>query len=246
MRDKRDRQAMSAAIHAYTLTQRLGMLLFNATSLLLCAGFVLVVAWPWAAVGWRVATGLTLLYLVPPLLARLVLGVSPVRQGRIVPGSADFFKWWCVFNLQALFCRFPSLEEALRVIPGLYSAWLRLWGARIGRLTYWAAGTMVLDRSFVRIGNDVVFGAGVRINPHVMTRNDRGEMELLLADIVIGDGAVIGGYSLLTTGTVVDPGECTRACLLSPPFTRWQRGTRTREEERIHQPTGCRGGEPDQ
>jgi hypothetical protein len=168
-----------------------------------------------------------------------------VRQGKIAPGSADFFKWWCVFNLQVLFCRFPSLEEALRVVPGLYSAWLRLWGARIGRLTYWAAGTMILYRSFVSIGNDVVFGAGVRINPHVMARNDKGEMELLLADVVIGDGAVVGGYSLLTTGTVVDPGECTRACLLSPPFTRWQKGSRIREDDRSGSPAGSPVDEPD-
>ena len=30
-------------------------------------------------------------------------------------------------------------------MPTLYSNWLRLWGAKIGRLAYWSAGTLIAD-----------------------------------------------------------------------------------------------------
>ncbi len=141
-------------------------------------------------------------------------------------GTRAFFAWWALFNLQVLFCRAPLLEELLRLVPGLYSLWLRLWGARIGRLTYWAAGLRILDRSFLEIGDDVVFGACVRLNPHVLSRNHEGAMELVLATITIGDRALVGGYSLLTAGTEIAPDECTRAMLLSPPFSHWAGGSR--------------------
>ena len=87
-----------------------------------------------------------------------------------------------------IFCRLPMLEEIMRLVPGLYSLWLRLWGARVGRLTYWGAGLRILDRSFLHIGDDVIFGAAVRLNPHVLTRNEQGEMELILAGIVMATG----------------------------------------------------------
>jgi len=108
------------------------------------------------------------------------------------------------------------------MVPGVYSLWLRLWGSRVGKLTYWAPGTVILDRGFLDIGDNVVFGAGVRLNPHVM------ENDLRLARVKIGDGAMIGGYSLLTAGTEIAAGEATRAFLISPPFSKWENGKRTR------------------
>ena len=114
----------------------------------------------------------------------------------------------------------------MRIVPGAYSVWLRLWGSRIGAFTYWAAGLRILDRSFLDIGNGVAFGAGVRLNPHVIAEGDDSGLELLLATVHIGDRAIIGGYALLTAGTRVADGESTRACLMSPPFSHWEGGKR--------------------
>jgi hypothetical protein len=139
--------------------------------------------------------------------------------------------WWALFCLQTLYCRFPILEELLRSVPGLYSQWLRLWGARIGRFTYWAAGTAILDRPFLDIGDDVIFGAGVRLNPHVIEQNESGQHELVLATVKIGDGAMIGGYSLLTSGTEIGAGESPHAFLLCPPYTQWKNGRRIKGTE---------------
>ena len=88
--------------------------------------------------------------------------VSPIRRTRIAAGTREFFTWWLLLNLQVVFCRFSFLEELLRMVPGLYSAWLRLWGSRIGRLTYWAAGTAVLERQFLERQGTVSLAATMR------------------------------------------------------------------------------------
>lgn len=177
---------------------------------------------PWVCLGLAMAW----VYLVPPLLCRGALLLLPIHRQVIPLGSRDFLVWWFTLNLQMLFCRLPFLEELLRIVPGLYSLWLRLWGARIGKLTYWAAGLRILDRSFLRIGGHVTFGAGVRLNPHVILPDDQGRMVLALAPITIGDRANVGGYSLLAAGSEIMAGECTQACLTLPPFNRIEGGRR--------------------
>ncbi|MCU0751493.1 MAG: hypothetical protein MUF86_17200 [Akkermansiaceae bacterium] len=205
---------------------RLAMLLLNLVPLLHLAAtlgcFFLPGSWPL-----RVACAAAALYLLPVLPGRLLRESLRRAPSRIPPGSGDFLKWWVVFQCQVVFLRFPALEEILRCIPGLYSLWLRLWGSRIGKLTYWAPHTIILDRGFLDIGDHVVFGAGVRLNPHVMDRD--GQVMLSLAPVTIGDGAMIGGYSLLTAGTVIAAGEATRAFLICPPFSTWKDGRRIRQ-----------------
>lgn len=210
--------------------QRLLVLGLNCLPLLHTLTVGAVVGIPWSRAGWRVVAGVAVLYLAPALAARIVNSIAPIPEGRIRLGTRAFFTWWALANLQMLFCRLPFLEELIRLIPGLYSLWLRLWGARIGRLTYWGAGLRILDRSFLRIGDDVIFGAAVRLNPHVLHRNEQGEMELILASIVIGDRTMVGGYSLLTAGTEITSDESTRACLISAPFSRWENGSRANKK----------------
>jgi len=177
----------------------------------------------------RCLAAAAILYLLPPLIVRMLLLVSRIHEGSIPLGSKDFFLWWTSFQWQMIFCRFPALEEILRLIPGLYSLWLRLWGSRIGRFTFWAPGTLILDRSFLRIGDDVVLGAGVRLNAHVADIDAEGHRRLLLAQVDIGDRCHIGGYSLLTAGTKIEKDQTTKAFLLSPPFSLWRSGKRVRE-----------------
>jgi hypothetical protein len=183
--------------------------------------------------GWpaRIGAGLAALYLLPPLMARLILFPGTFPQGRFAIGSRPFFRWWSLFQLQIIFCRLPALEEILRLVPGLYSFWLRLWGARIGRLTYWSPGTTITDRSFLAIGNDVVFGAGVRLNAHVLAKNQDGRDA---AHFGAGESRRSCGRRRLfsTNGwDQISPGEITRACLLSPPFSLWKDGKRIKHGE---------------
>ena len=223
------RERQDLATHGFSVRQRLGIMLLSYVPLLHVLSILLLLLLPWARPAWRVLAAAATLYLAPPLAARLLLAVAPFGKSVIAMGTRDFFAWWALLSFQVLFCRFPALEEALRVVPALYSFWLRLWGSRIGRLVYWSAGTRVLDRSFLDIGDDVIFGAGVRLNPHVLARNANGELELILAPVKIGARAIVGGYSLLTAGTEIMPGECLQALLVSPPFTRWKDGRRVRD-----------------
>ena len=221
----------SLARFEFSRRQQLALLAGNYIPILhlVCvAGSFLV---PGLGLGWRIVLATTVLYLLPPLLARCILVSHRFRETRIPVGSRSFFVWWYLLNLQMVFCRLPLFEALMQMIPGAYSQWLRLWGARIGAFTYWGAGLRILDRTFLKIGNGVVFGAGVRINPHVITEDEDGRLQLLLAPVEFGHGSMIGGYSLLTAGTRIEDGESAKAFLVSPPFSYWKDGKRVREHE---------------
>jgi acetyltransferase-like isoleucine patch superfamily enzyme len=204
-----------------------GRLLLLALNFIPLAHLAIII---WAGYAGGIVLGLVLLYLVPPLIARVILLSSNFQSPEIEIGSRAFFQWWALFQIQILFCRFPALEEILRLVPGVYSLWLRLWGARIGRLTYWSPGAFISDRSFLSLGHDVVIGAGVRLIPHLIHRDTSGKIRLTLARIEIGDRSIIGGYSILSAGTIVHADQTTRAALLSPPFTVWKNGKRVHHE----------------
>ena len=78
---------------------------------------------------------------------------------------------------------------------------------------------MISDRSFIQIGDHVVIGAGSRLIPHYMAKNKRDETQLILSPIKIGNGVILGGYSLLGPGTIVKENVSTRAFHISKPFT---------------------------
>lgn len=207
---------------------KLLMLLFNYWALVQVVISVVIVTAIDAPFGFRLLFAVGFFYLFPPFAAMVIRKLFPLECQRYAYGSKQFMVWWALFSLQVLFLRLPVLEEILRIMPGCYSVWLRLWGAKIGRLTYWAPGTVILDRTFLCIGDDVIFGAGVRINPHVIGQAEGGGRELLLAPVTIGDRVVVGGYSLLTAGTSLQPGQTLRAFTVSPPFSNWEDGKRVR------------------
>jgi hypothetical protein len=188
---------------------------------------------PFFSLSWfgRALAGVAVLYLLPSACAFVVRRTTSIPEGKIAFGSKAFFAWWTLLQLQMIFSRLPALEELLRLVPGAYSVWLRLWGARIGRLTFWSPGTRILDRSYLQVGDDVVFGAGVRVNPHVFAKNSAGKFELLLGTVRIGDRAQVGGYSLLTAGTEIAAGEVTDALLILPPFSTFKDGKRARAKQ---------------
>ncbi len=208
----------------WPLSTLIAMLALNFLPLLHVAGtiFLISVTPGW----WKAATALAVIYLVPPVFTRIILAFRPISGGTYIVGQREFLTWWATAQCQMLFCRLPFLEELLRLVPGIYSLWLRLWGSRIGRLTFWSPGLRILDRSFLQVGDDVVFGTGVRLNAHVLDEQN-GEQVLHLARIVVGDRARVGGYSLLTSGTFVDPHQTLKAFSLSPPFSQWSKSRRS-------------------
>ena len=177
-----------------------------------------------------VAAGLVVLYVLPPLTVRLILGIRPITEGWHELESRAFRTWWLTAQCQVLFNRLPFLEEALRIVPAVYSFWLRLWGAKVGKCVFWSPGTVVLDRTYVHIGDYCVMGLGVRLHPHLITKQDGNQAvaQLCLAPVRIGVNSIIGGFSLLAPGVVVSPGSMTPAIQALPAFSEWQSGRRTR------------------
>jgi hypothetical protein len=166
----------------------------------------------------RGATALAVLYLLPPLAARVGLLVRPLVRGEVGPDERGFLAWWLQAQWQVVFSRLRLLEEALRIVPGLYSAWLRLWGARVGSLVYWSPGVELLDRGLVDIGDRVVFGAGVRLAGHVLRPGVDGRTRLLVGSVRIGREALVGAYSVLVPGAEVEEGSASPPLrLLRPP-----------------------------
>lgn len=159
----------------------------------------------------RVAGAVATLFLVPPLAARLCAVLWPLPRGRVALEDAGFLAWWLSAQWQAVFNRLPLLEEVLRLVPGLYSSWLRLWGARVGSLVYWSPGVVVLDRGLVEVGDRVVIGAGARLSGHALLRGE-GRGSLVVRPVRIGRGALVGGHSVLTPGAEIEAGTS------SPPF----------------------------
>lgn len=168
--------------------------------------------WGPSGPAFRTALALAVLYLLPPLFARVGARVMPLPAGEVALDDRRFLGWWLCAQWQVVFNRLRFLEEALRLLPGVYSFWLRLWGARIGALVYWSPGFEPLDRGLLEVGDRVVFGAGVRLAGHVLLPGRDGAVLLLVAPVRIGHGALVGAYSVLTPGTSVPDGA------VSPPL----------------------------
>lgn len=169
---------------------------------------------------WRTpALALAVLYLLPPIAARVLISVAGKPEGKLTVGSRPFLVWWTLACLQTLYVRLPILEELLKFLPFVYSNWLRLWGSRIGKMVYWAPGVTLLDRSYLEVGDRTVVGVGCKLCPHY-----RKDDLLVLAPIVLGEESQVGGYVLLTPGVVVSPGENIPATLRIRPFSKFQNG----------------------
>jgi hypothetical protein len=171
---------------------------------------------------------LATLFLLPPLVVRASTWWRPFESGKLEPGGRGFMHWWFAAQWQVIFTRLPMLEEMIRIVPGLYSLWLRLWGARVGALVYWSPGVVILDRPLVRIGKRVVFGVGARLTPHVIAPDGPRRMVLYLSPITIGDDALVGGYSMLLPGCEVAGGEVTPPFRTIHAFSRYANGRRMR------------------
>lgn len=146
-------------------------------------------------------------YLLPPLCFRLHDWMCPLRIGRedLCDGS-KYSAWWGSQQFQIVYAAIPQLEILLRLIPGAYSSWLRLWGSRIGRGVYWTPVLEVIDRSLLNIGDHAFFGHKVALCSHTVM--PKGDKQILhVARIQVGDRAFISGTSGLGLGARVAAGE---------------------------------------
>jgi hypothetical protein len=162
------------------------------------------------------------LYVFPLLAFHIHQQLFPLKDGISNLVGEGYSPWWGTHQIQLVYIAFPALEIALRLVPGVFSAWLRLWGSKVGRHVYWTPHLELGDRSMLEVGDGVVWGHRVGISGHII-KPRRGNLMLLCrrvrigsgvfigAGALIGPGAVISDGAFLTTGQVVRPGQKVRA-----------------------------------
>ena len=152
-----------------------------------------------------VALLLFVLYLLPPLCFRIHNWVCPLREGKEdLSDDGRYSAWWGSQQFQIAYSVIPQLEGLLRLVPGGYSAWLRLWGSEIGRGVFWAPVMQVIDRSLLCVGDRVFFGYETALVCHTVTPK-AGRQVLRVLRIHVGSGAFVAGRCGLGPGARVPP-----------------------------------------
>lgn len=150
------------------------------------------------------------LYVVPPLSLRVHERFHPLHPGASYLGGSRYSPWWGAHQIQAIYIAIPQLEALLRLVPGLYSLWLRAWGSQIGRRVYWTPLVDITDRSLMVIGDGVIFGHRSGAFAHII-KPTKGSYLLYVKPVVVGPGAFIGAGANLGPGAQIGPGALVRA-----------------------------------
>jgi acetyltransferase-like isoleucine patch superfamily enzyme len=150
------------------------------------------------------------LLVVSPLVMRVVCGRTPAGAAmRIADVEWRLMRW----------CHRAVATHLVRVFAGslfrgspLWSFYLRLDGARVGRRVY-VNSVHVADHNLLDLGDDVVVGAEVHLSGHTV---ERGVVRT--AAVRIGDGATIGIGSIVEIGADIGAGCVVGALTFVPKF----------------------------
>ena len=145
------------------------------------------------------------LYGLPILVYRIHDRFYPIEEGISYLQGKDYSPWWGSHQIQAIYIGFPALETLLRLMPGAFSFWLRLWGAKVGKGVYWTTRLEISDRQLIEIGDNVVFGHGIGIYAHAI-KPRKNDLMLYLKKVKIGNQAFLGGGCHLGPGVEVSDG----------------------------------------
>lgn len=173
------------------------------------AALAIFAAWPSA---WSVLLLIGVVYLLPPFCLRILNRWAPIREGVTAINARSFSPWLAAHHIQAFYDALPFLESLLRVLPGFYSLWLRLWGSRVGYGVEWAVNVSIQDRNLMEIGNRVVFSRQVELAAHVRRKGEGGSRVLVRR-------VRIGSYAFLGAGVRVGPGATVPANASTPALT---------------------------
>ena len=169
-------------------------------TLVLLAALGVFAQWPSL---WTAALVLIVVYIIPPIVQRVMLRWAALKQGVSEIDGGKFSPWLASHHIQAMYDALPFLESLLRVTPGFYSLWLRAWGSRVGYGVEWPVRMDVLDRGLMDIGNRVVFAREVELAAHVRKKTDGGRSRVLVRTVRIGSYAFVGAGARVGAGASV-------------------------------------------
>lgn len=147
-----------------------------------------------------------ILYGLPLLAYRIHNRFFPLKEGISFLVGSEYSPWWGSYQFQLIYITFPCLESLLRLIPGAFSVWLRLWGSQIGRNVIWTPALQVSDRGFLQVGDRVIFGHSVGLYCHII-KPKRNNLMLYLRSIKIGRDTFVGAGSRLAAGAEIEAGS---------------------------------------
>lgn len=156
----------------------------------------------WPSV-WSAILLLFIIYGLPPTVLRVMFRWAPLKLGVSQIDGRKFSSWLAAHHIQAFYDALPYLESLLRVIPGFYSLWLRMWGSRIGYGVVWPVRISVLDRNLMDVGNRVTFDREVELAAHVRQKTDGGGLRVLVRPVRVGSHAYLGASVRVGPGAIV-------------------------------------------
>jgi acetyltransferase-like isoleucine patch superfamily enzyme len=148
---------------------------------------------------------LIILYIIPPISLRLHQTIFPISEKPVDLAKRKYSAWWGAHQIQVIYTAVPQLEALLRIIPGVYSIWLRLCGSRVGRNVYWTPNIEITDRSMLEIGDNTVFGHKCKLLGHAIKPTGK-RMILYTRKITIGRDVFVGAGSRIGVGAVIADG----------------------------------------
>ncbi len=140
-------------------------------------------------------------YLMPIFIWRIVVYFYPIDEGFASIGKkAKGGNLWLISNqLQFFYNGFSLPEVVLKMIPGAYSAWLRMWGSKIGKKITWTPNSTIVDRPYLVIGDRCLIGGESYISAHAIKKNE-GAYTLYVKKVLIEDDCVISYHVTISPG----------------------------------------------
>ncbi|WP_392407591.1 acyltransferase [Chlorogloeopsis fritschii] len=142
------------------------------------------------------------LYVFPLLVYKIHEKFYPLQEGISYLLGKNYSPWWGTHQIQIIYITFPALEAGLRLIPGAFSFWLRLWGAKVGKNVYWTPHLEIANRSLLEIGDNVVFGHRIGIYSHVI-KPKKQDLMLYVKKVKIGSNVFLGAGSYIGPGVQI-------------------------------------------
>jgi hypothetical protein len=144
-------------------------------------------------------------YLLSPFLwwvLRLCFGQKSEGAFRVGKKAKDGNIWLAYYQLQVLYTSFSGFERFLRLFPGLYSAWLRLWGSKVGKKVNWTPECQLVDRGHLEIGDRVFFGNRCYLSAHAL-KKIKTHYLLYVKKVTVGSDTMISYSAHLGPGVMI-------------------------------------------
>ncbi|BAZ14945.1 hypothetical protein NIES4071_68150 [Calothrix sp. NIES-4071] len=143
------------------------------------------------------------IYIFPLLVYQIHNKFFPIQEGISYLCGREYSPWWGSHQIQSIYITFPVFEAILRLIPGAFSSWLRLWGSSVGKNIYWTPKLEIADRGLIEVGDNVVFGHGVGIYAHII-KPKKENLLLYVKKVKIGSNVFIGACNNIAPGVNIN------------------------------------------